>query len=173
MPETGLRVWGNIQLAPSKIIDVGANDTIILTLNSVDYTITLDAGEYETSHERFNSKFIDHVNAKLQAASCPVTAKVAGIHDDTPRTVILFEVAEISETSTLGVGGTGGTSFVGTPFKTDPAVVLAKTSATTDKAGNIGVRAEAKADSTGSVSVRLEGSDPMASTLEVNVVPTP
>lgn len=124
MPSVGFRIWGNSHLAPQREVESGVNDIIVVSVNGTDYTIVLDAGSYASSHEQVTSSFVQHVNDKLIQVGCPVTAKVGGIHDDQPRTVLLFETTETSERVTMEIEGSGAVEFIGeTPYQTVPAVV--------------------------------------------------
>ncbi|MEK3702682.1 hypothetical protein MKY87_01040 [Paenibacillus sp. FSL R7-0198] len=124
MPSVGIRIWGNSHLAPQREVESGVNDIIVINVNGTDYTIVLDAGEYTSSHEHVTSSFVQHVNDKLIEVGCPVIAKVGGIHDDHPRTVLLFETSELSERVTMSIEGPGAVEFIGdTPYQTVPAVV--------------------------------------------------
>ncbi|MFF2017198.1 hypothetical protein [Paenibacillus sp. NPDC058177] len=113
MSSSGIRVWGNTQLAPERIVEAGTNDELIISVNGTDFPITLDAGTYSTSHTHVTSLFVAHVNDKLVEADCPVKAKVGGIHDDVPRTVLIFEALNINEGVTMEISGTGATEFIG------------------------------------------------------------
>ncbi len=123
MPSSGIKVWGNTQLAPQRLVVKDINDTFVINVNDTEFSITLDAGSYPTSHEHFTSNFVQHVNDKLLEANCPVTAKAGGIHDDDPRTVLIFEANDISEEATMGVEGSGAEQFIGAmPYEVQPAV---------------------------------------------------
>lgn len=162
MPSVGIRVWGNTQLAPERVVTAGTNDSLVINVNGVDYTITLDAGTYKSSHEHVTSLFVKHVNDKLVAAGCPVVAKAGGIHDDSPRTVLIFESADMTEATTLDISGAGATSFIGSaPYLTQPAQVEVLLS---EIASKVSVRGGGKVDINGQVGVlgysreNLEGS---------------
>ncbi|WP_315792904.1 hypothetical protein [Paenibacillus sp. BIC5C1] len=110
---SGIRVWGNVSLAQDTEIKTGANDNIVVTVNGTDYPITLNVGEYKTSHTHVTSELVQHIASRLTAAGCPVYAKVGGIHDDNPRTVLVIEAVDKEANVTIAVSGNGATAFIG------------------------------------------------------------
>ncbi|QNR70349.1 hypothetical protein IAQ67_28755 (plasmid) [Paenibacillus peoriae] len=88
----GLRIWGNKKLNPSITITSGYNDELRLTADGVEYVASIAPGEYEVRHEFFDAPdLLAVLNQALKNAKAPITARLGGIHDDTPRTVIVFE----------------------------------------------------------------------------------
>ncbi|MCM3132956.1 hypothetical protein M3629_09170 [Paenibacillus polysaccharolyticus] len=120
---SGIRVWGNVPLAQDTEIKTGANDNIVVTVNGTDYPITLNEGEYTTSHSHATSELVQHIASRLTAAGCPVYARVGGIHDDNPRTVLVIEAVDKGGNVTMAVSGTGATAFIGDePYQVQPPV---------------------------------------------------
>ncbi|WP_434750821.1 hypothetical protein [Paenibacillus amylolyticus] len=120
---SGIRVWGNVSLAQDTEIKTGTNDNIVVTVNGTDYPITLNVGEYKTSHTHVTSELVQHIASRLTAAGCPVYAKVGGIHDDNPRTVLVIEAVDHGENVTMAVSGNGATAFIGDePYQVQPPV---------------------------------------------------
>ncbi|PWW43796.1 hypothetical protein [Paenibacillus pabuli] len=120
---SGIRVWGNVSLAQDTEIKTGANDNIVVTVNGTDYPITLNVGEYKTSHTHVTSELVQHIASRLTAAGCPVYAKVGGIHDDNPRTVLVIEAVDKEVNVTIAVSGNGATAFIGDkPYQVQPPV---------------------------------------------------
>ena len=93
----GLFVWGNSNISPSVTVTEGENDTIDMTVDGIDYSITIPAGEYITNHNLFTSELADTVNSLLKDDNIPVKSRPGGIHDDEPRTVLVFEHAAREE----------------------------------------------------------------------------
>jgi hypothetical protein len=118
---SGVRVWGNVPLTQNTKVKAGVNDSIVVKLNGVDYPITIDERDYQSSHTHVTSELVQHITGKLSAAGCPVLAKVGGIHDDNPRTVLVIEAIDTSNTVTMEVSGNGSTAFIGDkPYQVQP-----------------------------------------------------
>ncbi len=114
-----MRVWANKALNPDVLITVGVNDTLELLVDGLPKLITLAEGRYGTSHPHFTSDLPAEVNDKLIAGAVDVTARIGGIHDDRPRTVLVFE-----HNSNGTVEVTGGSAFdtiIGSIFMTEGA----------------------------------------------------
>ena len=118
----GARKWCNMNLAPLKKIITGTNDELKITADGSIYTITLDSGDYSTSHEHFTTELVDQINSKLITENCPVRVKLGGIHDDSPRTVLVFEHTESNRLSTIDtISGSVSDTIIGSIYSTESA----------------------------------------------------
>ncbi|AMM45087.1 hypothetical protein SP15_279 [Bacillus phage SP-15] len=107
---TGVRAWCDFSLPQEFVVEAGVNDLLVLTVDGTDYNLELDPGTYITSHDRFTSTLINQINQQIAMTGAPVEAKVGGIHDDEPRTVLVFEHTAKGD-NTKTIAPTGGTAI--------------------------------------------------------------
>ena len=115
----GTRVWGNQPLSPKVTIQSGVNDSLTVRIDGVDYTFTIPAGEYETSHELFTSELIGAVNDQLISLGFPFLVRLGGIHDDSPRTILVLEHNELASHTFEGITGTAVSTLIGSIYQID------------------------------------------------------
>lgn len=112
-----MRVWGNRHLDPNVVITAGVNDTLELLVDGMFKSVTLAEGMYLTSHSLFTSTLPDELNVRMIVGIIAVTAKIGGIHDDKPRTVL---VLEHNSGGTVEItGGTAYSTLIGSIFMTE------------------------------------------------------
>jgi hypothetical protein len=92
--EHGYRLWSNQSLPDRLVVETDVNDQLVITVDDVDYTVTLPEGNYDTSYNGFFSKLITSINNQLDEMDAPVRVRLGGIHDDEPRVVIVFETTD-------------------------------------------------------------------------------
>mgnify|MGYP001138606329 CR=1 FL=1 len=103
----GLRLWGNKKLSPSVTIHAGQNDELKLTADGTPYVVFITPGVYEVRHEFFDGPaLLNELNQALSGVGAPVTAALGGIHDDKPRTVLVFEHQDTDSAATLAIDET-------------------------------------------------------------------
>lgn len=119
---TGVRAWCNFSLPQTLVIEKDKNDLLVVTVDDTDYELTLDAGTYNTSHDRFSSTIISQINDQIKKTQAPVVAKLGGIHDDTPRTVLVFEHTVVGD-NTKTLSPTGGTALADLVGSKDNVIV--------------------------------------------------
>lgn len=88
-------------------------------VDDIPHEVRLVGGEYEGHHQRFESDLPQMITKVLEENNIPVVCKVAGIRDDSPRTVLLFEHKDSKNSHKIDlIGGTSFNQTVGSIYDT-------------------------------------------------------
>jgi hypothetical protein len=122
--EHGFRFWSDKPIPHSFETELDVNDELTITIDGIVHSIKIPAGKYETNHNHFSSTLITEINNLLSNGGVPAIARLGGIHDDNPRTVIIFEHTDLTTSGSsaviTAVGGTASTALTSSvPFVTE------------------------------------------------------